>query len=59
MTIIYLPKNITPETTAIFFKQLESHSFTKDIYIDINQLQFSTPTSMLIIGSKLIIVNNS
>ena len=53
MPIIYLPKNINFETTAIFFKQLKSNFLTEDVYIDINQLQFSTPTSMLIIGSKL------
>lgn len=53
MPIIYLPKNINFETTAIFFKQLENNFLTEDVYIDINQLQFSTPTSMLIIGSKL------
>lgn len=53
MPIIYLPKNINLETTAIFFKQLESNFLTEDVYIDINKVQFSTPTSMLLIGSKL------
>ncbi|MGR6781762.1 ATP-binding protein [Moritella viscosa] len=53
MYIINLPRNINADTTPSFFKELESNSLTKDVSINLNSVQFSTPTSMLIIGSKL------
>jgi len=53
MYIINLPRNINADTTPSFFKELESNSLTEDVCIDFNSIQFSTPTSMLIIGSKL------
>jgi hypothetical protein len=53
MYIINLPRIINADTAPSFFKVLESNSSTEDVCINFNSIQFSTPTSILIVGSKL------